>query len=238
MEITGFFSGGAPIIKKYQVSEDMANSGVPVIVPAAGGAGLRLATTTAAADMVGVTVDSQNDYQTAQQSDNSSPERLVSVCVNPDVMLRARLSGGSTEDTALSVGIVDTASTTGLDVNTQVNYTNFDEGAIFGYAGGNVYQLRRIGVGDGTDATVVVAFPVDIEVGDQFLHVPFWPADNQFVQLTTNLTQVDASVAVDTDNSNFRVLELLLKDFSENGSTTSSVILVPFDHLFAAGGSV
>lgn len=238
MEVAGFFSGGAPVIKKYQIGEAMANAGVPVLVPAAGNAGLALASTTGAADMVGVTLDSQATLVTAQQTDNSDPERQVSVVVNPDVMLRVKLSGSSTEDTALLQGTVDTASTTGLDVNTDIDYTNFDEGAIFCFSGANTGILRRIGVGDSTDATVVVAFPFDTAVGDVFLHLPFWPGDNQFVQLTAAFTQIDCSVAVDTDNNNFRVIELDMRDSSDDGRNNSHAIITPFDHLFAGGGSV
>lgn len=238
MEIAGLLSGGAPVIKRFQIGEAMATSGVPVVVATAGDGGVKLASTTAAADMVGVTLDSQSTLVTAQQSDNSDPERLVSVVVNPDVMLRAKLSGGATADTAMLIGTVDTASTTGLDVNTEIDYTNFDEGGIFGFSGSNAGIFRRIGVGDSTDATVVVAFPADIAVGDVFLHIPFYPGSNQFVQLTSNLAQVDCSAAVDADNNNFRVLELDLRDASDDGRNNSHAILLPFDHLFAAGGSV
>ncbi len=238
MEFSGLFSGSAPVIKKYQIGEAMANSGVPVLVGGAGKAGLVLAATTTASDLLGVTLDSQATLVTAQQSDNSDPARLVSVVVNPDAYYKVLLSGGATADTALTIGTVDTASTTGLDVNTEVDYSNFDEGSIFGYKGANVAILRKIGVGDATDATVVVAFPNDIAVGDVFVHVPYAAGENQFVQLTSDFVQLDASATVDTDNNNFRVIELRMKDFSEVGVNNSHAIIVPFDHLFAAGGSI
>lgn len=238
MQFSGVFSGNVPIIKKYQIGEAMANSGVPVLVGGAGNAGIVLASTTGAADLVGVTIDSQATLVTAQQSDNSDPARLVSVIANPTAFYKVLLSGGATADTALTTGTVDTASTTGLDVNTEINYTNFDEGSIFGYSGANVGILRKIGVGDATDATVVVAFPVDIAVGDVFLHVPYSAGEDQFVQLTSDFVQLDASATVDTDNANFRVIELRMKDSSEVGVNNSHAIIVPFDHLFAAGGSV
>jgi len=238
MQFSGLFSGGAPIIKKFQIGEAMANAGVPVVVGGAGIAGVSLASTTAAADLVGLTLDAQATLVTAQQTDNSDPSRQVSVVVNPDIIIKALLSGGATSDTALIIGTVDVASTTGLDVNTEIDYTNFDEGSIFGFTGANAGILRKITVGDSTDASVTIAFPVDIDVGDVFLHVPFSGGENQFVQLTSDLTQVDASAAVDTNNNNFRVIELVLKDSSETGRTTSSVIMTPFDHLFACGGSI
>jgi len=238
MEVSGFFSGGAPVIKKYQIGEAMPDSGVPVIIAAAGTAGLALPTTAAAADLVGITIDAKATLVTAQQTDNSDPERVVSVVTNPDILIRAKLSGGATEDTALLQGTVDTASTTGLDVNTEIDYTNFDEGSIFCFSGANTDILRRIGVGDATDATVVVAFPIDIAVGDVFLHVPYAPGSDQFVQLTTLFTQLDASATVDTNNNNFRVIELDMRDSSDDGRNNSFALITPFDHLFAAGGSI
>lgn len=238
MEVSGFFSGGAPVIKKYQIGEAMANSGVPVEVATAGVAGIVLVETTTALDLVGITLDAQATLVTAQQTDNSDPAREVSVVINPDILIRAKLSGGATEDTALLTGTVDTASTTGLDVNTEIDYTNFDEGSIFCFSGANTDILRRIGVGDATDATVVVAFPLDIAVGDVFLHVPYGLVSDQFVQLTTALTQLDASATVDTDNNNFRIIELDMRDSSDDGRNNSFAIITPFDHLFAAGGSI
>jgi len=238
MEYFGSFSGHAPIIKKFQVGEAMATSGVPIVVATAGLAGPVLASTTAAADMIGVTLDSQDTLVTAQQSDNSDPERVVSTVVNPDAMYRAKLSGGAANDTSLLQATVVTASTTGLDVITGTDYSNFDEGSIYCFSGANTNILRRIGVGDATDATVVVAFPFDIAIGDVFLHFPFDPGSDQFVQLTTTLDQIDASAAVDSDNNNFRVIELELRDSSDDGRNTSFAVITPFDHMFACGGSV
>jgi hypothetical protein len=238
MQLSGLLAGNAPLIRRFQIGEAMATAGVPVVVGGAGNAGVVLAATTTASDLVGITTDSQATLVTAQQTDNSDPERAVSVIINPDMILKAILSGGAAANTALTTGTVDTASTTGLDVNTEINYTNFDEGAIFGHSGANAGVLRKITVGDATDASVTVAFPVDIAVGDVFVHVPFIPGENQFVQLTTNLDQVDASATVDTDNNNFRVFELLMKDASEDGTTSSHVLLIPFDSIWAGGGSI
>lgn len=238
MQFSGVFSGGAPVIKKFQIGEAMANAGVPVLVGGAGNAGVVLASTTAASDMIGLSLDVQATLVTAQQTDNSDPSRQISVVVNPDILIKALLSGGATAGTALAIGTVDVASTTGLDVNTDIDYTNFDEGSIFGFTGGNVGILRKITVGDSTDASLAIALPVDTQVGDVFLHVPFSGGEDQFVQLTSDFTEVDASAAVDTNNNNFRVVELLMKDSSETGRTTSSVIITPFDHMFACGGSI
>ncbi len=233
MEYAYSFSGGAAVRLTYQIGEAMANAGVPVVIGGAGNAGLALAATTTASDLVGVTLDLQATLVTAQQTDNSDPERKVTVVVNPDAVYKVKLSGGATSGTDLGTETVTTASTTGLDVVTGTDFSNFDEGTIHCVTGNNVGISRKIGFGDATDATVVVAFPNDIAVGDTFIVVPYGLVENQFVQLTTDLTELDASAAVDTDNNNFRVISLDL-----NSESDSFAYVVPFDHIFAAGGSI
>jgi len=236
MEFVGSFSGGPPVLKKFQIGEAMATNGVPVVVGGAGNEGVALAATTTASDLVGVTAKIQATLLTAQQTDNSDPARLVTVVVNPDAMYRARLSGGATSGTDLTALTVTTASTDGLTVS--VSGTDFssptqDEGTVYCITGANAGVSRKItSVADGA-ATVTLAFPNDIAVGDTFFTVPFAPGEDQFVQLTTTLDELDASVAVDTDNNNFRVIELDL-----NGVGDSYATVVPFDCIWAAGGSI
>ena len=57
MRMAYTLGGGAPCIKKYQVAASSATVGVPKLIPAAGGAGVAVATTTSATDMVGITLD-------------------------------------------------------------------------------------------------------------------------------------------------------------------------------------
>lgn len=233
MELSYIMSGGSPVRKKFQIGEAMANAGVPVLVGGAGQEGPVLATTTAAADCLGITLDAQDTLVTAQQTDNSDTAREVTVVVNPDAVYLAKLSGGATSGTDLTTYTVTTASTTGLDVITGDDFTNFDEGTIYCTGGNNVGIARKITVGDATDASVTVAFPHDIAVGDTFIVVPFTPGEDQFVQLTSDLTEIDASAAVDTDNNNFRVLDL---KFDDAGNSYAEVMI--FDHMFASGGSI
>jgi len=234
MDYAFAFSGGSPIIKKFQIGEAMADGGVPVVVGGAGNAGLSLAATTTASDLVGITSNDQATLVTAQQTDNSDPGREISVTVNPDAVYRARLSGGATSGTDLATFTVTTASTTGLVVTAGVfDSPTLDEGTIHCISGANVGITRKITSVSATAATVTVAFPNDINVGDQFIAVPYSPGEDQFVQLTSDLTQLDASVAVDTDNNNFRVIGL---EF--DGVDNSFALIVPFDHIFAAGGSI
>lgn len=230
MDFAFAFSGGSPIVRKFQIGEAMANAGVPVVIGGSGNEGVALASTTAAAGLIGVTTNAQPTLVTAQQSDNSDTAREVEVIVNPDAVYKARLSGGATSGTDLTTYTVTTASTTGLDVVTGDDFTNFDEGTIHCIEGNNVGISRKITVGDGTDASVTVAFPYDIAVGDKFIVVPYALGERQYVQLTSDLTELNASVAVDTDNVNFVVLGLILNDVSD-----SYALIVPYDHLFSAG---
>ncbi len=240
MEFAYSLSQGLPVVQKFQIGEAMANAGVPIVIGGAGNAGPVLAATTTASDLVGVTLDTQATLVTAQQTDGSDPERQVSVIINPDAVFEALLSGGATENTALTQYDVTTASTTGLAITTGDDWTTpqFDEGMLWGYDGANPGIARKITSTSTTAATITVALPADTVVGDNFLRAPFWPGENQFVQLSTVFTQVDASVTIDADNNNFRVLEVRALDSSGEGNTKSSVMLSPFDHLFASGGSI
>lgn len=240
MQFAQDMCGAAPVIKRFQVGETMSIAGVPVVVGGANNEGIALASTTAAVTMIGVTIDTAT-ILTAQQTGNADPAAYVSVIVNPLAIYRAKLSGGSTANTALTQYDVTTASTDGLTVTTGDEWSSpsYDEGVVFGYDGANAGVGRKITSVSSTAATVIVAFPNDTVVGDNFIRVPFctspYGQEKQFVQLTTTLDQVDASVAVDTNNVNFVPYELELRDESESGVTNSFVLLRPYDHLFGGG---
>ncbi len=224
---------GAPLVKKYQVGITMSNANVPVIAAADGGAGVVLPTTTAGINQVGVSLDTAT-YVTAQQTDGTSTEREVAIVISPDAVFRALMAGGSTEGTALTLYDVTTASTTGLDVVTGDDFSNFDEGVIWDYDGANVGQKRKITIGDATDATVAVAFDFDTVVGDNFMVAPWWFLDikSNDITTTTNLYQVDASATVDA-GWQARIVDMELRDISGEGRTNSYLLFMFDDHLLA-----
>jgi len=232
MEFAYSMSGAAPLMKKYQVSATQATAGVPDVIPAADNAGVVLATTTGAANMVGVSLDTAT-YVTAQQTDGSSAQRQVTLIVNPDAVWRMLMSGGATENTALALQEVTTASADGLAVTTGTTWTGteFDEGVVWGYSGPNAGQFRKITSTSATAGTVTVAFDRDIVVGDNFLRAPYWPVQGITIQLSTLLTQADASIAVAT-GAGFKTVELILRDVSQEGRTNSYVLAVPTDHVW------
>ncbi len=230
MEYAYMLGGGAPLAMKYQVNETLANPGIPVLAPGAGNAGVQISTTTSWANAVGCTLDTAT-YVTAQQTDGTKGEREVTVIISPQAVFRALMSGGAAEGTALDLKTVTTASTTGLDVVTGDAFTDLDDGVIWGYSGANVGQKRCITVGDGTDASVTVAFDQDTVVGDEFLAAPYWFLSDVAIniQTTTNLFQADASIAGGTGGA-ASIIDMELRDIGGDGRTNSAVLFIFDDH--------
>ena len=232
MKFAYTWSGATPHIKKYQVAATSSVVGVPKLIPAADGAGVAVATTLSLADMVGITLDTAT-YVTAQQTDGTSAERLVSLIVNPDAVWWALMSQGATLGTALTLRAVTTASSDGLTVTTAESWTGteYDEGVVWGYDGANVGQARKITATSGTAGTVTVPFDYDTVVGDNFIRAPYWPPQTLTMQLTTNLDGADVSIAVGT-GAQAKAVELVLGNLSNSGRTDSWVLWVPTDHVF------
>lgn len=240
MELDYTLSGGAAVMKKYQIGVTNANAGlgIPYTIPAAGTAGVVIGTTTGATDLVGMSVDNvaanaslMGVYNTAQQASNVDPASFVRLIINPDAVWRALMSGGATENTALTLYPVTTASSDGLNVTTGTSWTSteFDEGHTWGYDGANAGVARKITSTSSTAATLTVALPNDTVVGDNFMRAPYTPMQTVTVQFTTNLYQADASIAVGT-GAPFRVIELRLFDSSMEGRTKSQVLFISNSH--------
>lgn len=231
MKFAYTLGGSAPLRKKYQVASTVI-ADIPLLIPAADGAGLATSTTTSAADMVGVCLDGAT-YVTAQQTDGTSAEREVSVIVNPDAVWRIKMSGGATEDTALTLFEVITTSTSGLAITTGTAWDNptTDEGFVWGYDGANAGSGRKITSVSSTVGTVKVAFDADPTVGDNFLRCPYSPVQGLAIQLTAALTQADTSIVVAT-GAGFKTIELELRDISDEGRTNSYVLAMPTDHVW------
>lgn len=238
MEFVGLMGGGAPTIMKYPVTQTVDNVGVPQLAAGAANPGLIEASTTGADSMMGINLDLAT-YNTAQQTGNADPQELISVIINPNAMLKALLSGGATEGTALTLYDVTTATSTGLDVTTGDNFTSpeFDEGSVWGYDGANIGHLRKITSTSSTAITVTTAFPYDHAVGDNFLIAPFNAGGIQTVQLTTNLFQVDASAAVATNQAALRCIRLRGDTYAgvlgSDGTTASHGLFVSGNHALA-----
>lgn len=229
MEAIGLLHGGAPIIKKFQVSASVSRIGIPLLAVADAEAGLDLGATTAINDMVGVNLDLAT-YATAQGS--SSPEALISVIINPDVILKIMMSGGAASATAEVTRDVTTASTDGLAVTTgdAWNSPDTDEGHIWGVSGANTGQKRKITSTSATAATVTVAFANDTAIGDLFSWAPVTPMSLKTVTLTTELDEFRQDVAVATNTAELTCIEINPNDWLTRGGRPFA-LFVPADHI-------
>ena len=221
MEFAHFLDGrGSPFAMKFQVNETLSDAGIPVLAPGAGNAGVQISTTTSLANAVGVTLDTAT-YVTAQQTDGTSAEREVKVIISPQAVFRALMSGGATEGTALTRYPVTTASTDGLVVTTSsiANWASpqWDEGVVWFEDGANAGQKRKVTSVSGTAATVTVAFDQDTVVGDNALRAPWWFLDDgaKTLQLTTNLYQADAAIAVGTGGA-VKIIDMELNAIADS----------------------
>lgn len=235
MKTVYMFSGGQPVLHKYQIGEAMPVAGVPVEIPTlANVEGLLLCETTTCVDAVGVTLDAQATRNTAQQTGNADPSALVTVNVAPGAVYGAYLSGGATTGTALSTFSNTSASTDGLTLTSSLG-TAYDDGYAWGASGANVGlpSLRKATAVDGTTATFVVAQRFDIAVGDTFYAATFGPASDAGIQLTTDLDELDATADLQSTD-NLRCVFLHAKDASEvaNGQRSWAEVVL-FDHVFS-----
>jgi len=239
MEVAYTIGGGGLHIKKYRTDNDGGDfiAGIPVMSDetTAASQGVRQATTTTATPFMGITLDAIADSTAAQVAlgggalGNGDNATHVSLVINPDAVFRARLNDGATEDTALAISVVAAQDTAGLDISSTPAVA--DNATVWGYnTNANNGIVRQTSAAD----TVVVAFPRDIEASDELLfteHCPGWTEASP--TLTTLLTQVDANTA-GTTTKNFVIVEFELKDITDDGRNNSYMLMVGYDHAFAA----
>lgn len=210
MEFQFDLSGGSmAIIKRYQVAATKATPGVPVLVPASAGSGVVVATTTSTANSVGVTIDTSNAnrrgvltntaaYVTAQQTDSADTERAVGVIINPFAVYSLLMSGGAAEGTAMILHTAASGASDGLSFVSDVNTDSPEmaDGTFYCLTGANAGMARKLTSNATTTQTFVVAWPRDVAANDTFILAPYSDLFGINVQLTTLLTQADASIAV------------------------------------------
>lgn len=230
MECVGLLHGGAPYVKKYQVSASLTRVGIPLLAVAASEAGLDIGGTTAINDLVGCNLDLAT-YATAQGA--NSPEALATVIINPDAIWKIFMSGGAASGTAEVQRDVTTASTDGLSVTTgdTWNSADTDEGHIWGVTGANAGQKRKITSTSATAATVTVAFPYDTAVGDLFSWAPVTPMSGQTVTLTTELDEFRQDVAVASNTAELVCIDLNPNDWLGKPQSRPFGLFVAVDHI-------
>jgi hypothetical protein len=227
MIAAGHLNGGGALQRKLKLGASVVSVGVPLID---GTAGVLPCTTTDGADTPGLGLDT-GTYSTAQGSTHA--EGLVTCSMRPDLIIKALMSGGATEGTALPLLTNTAASTDGTTVSdaTNVGTASMATGTLWCIKGANVGQSRVITTfNSATSEVVTVSFLQDIAVGDQFLQCP-WSvapvgAGGGNVQTTTLFTQADATIVAGTG------LVAAVVDLELNGRTDSAVLFIMPDHVY------
>jgi hypothetical protein len=243
MEGAYTISGAGFHIKKYRTDDGGSGfplaAGIPVVADegTAASQGVLMGTTTASTLSMGISLDAPDASTGAQVGatagylSNGDNATYVSTIINPDLVIRAKLNDGATEDTALALATQATPDATGLDVSS-CDISVPDNSTVWGYSGANAGVIRQTSAAD----TFVVAMPYDIAAGDTFLfteHIIGWTQATP--TLTTLLTQVDANTA-GTTQKNYVVVEFEARDVSADGRNNSFMLMVAHDHVF--GGNV
>lgn len=152
-------------------------------------------TTTSATDALGVALNT-GTYSTTQ----GATEGVITCVIDPYGVIRAKVSGAATEDTALSAATYHvltntSASSGGTTVTATHAGTDFTGGIVYMLTGANAGLSRVLTTVTSTTSIVVtVPFPYAIAVGDKALIIPYSRCTHK-VQQTTALTQADGSIA-------------------------------------------
>lgn len=240
MDAVKTLSGSAPIRMVYQAGTTISNAGIPVIGSSAdaatdlGSVEPMTASGALTAGNAGLCMDTATVAATGQ----TSADIAVTVLVNPDLIVRARMNNGATSGTALSIGTTTAASTDG---SVATGVTTIDNGIIWPYDGANSLQgkltpgYRRT---DDASGSVTIAFDNPIASGDRFLAATGYPcasgnAGGAFLDLTTDLTEAVATTEV-TDTDNFIIFDVELRDVGGDGENTSFYHLIANQHIFGS----
>lgn len=224
----GHLCGGAGVHRRYKLGASILNLGIILID---GTAGVIPSTTGDFGDTPGLGLD-LGTYSATQ----GDAEGLVTASVRPDLIVKALMSGGATEGTALTLLSNTATSADGLTVtDADVGSADMDSGTVWCISGANVGQSRLITTHTGsTSFAVTVPFLNDIAVGDEFLFCPYGMQGSGAggsdgvgnVQTTTLFTQADATIASGTGGV------ATVVDLELNGRSDSAVLFVLTDHMF------
>ena len=226
--------GGAPLQKKFKIGASIASAGIPVID---GTAGVIPCTTTDGADSPGLGLDTAT-YSTTQATVLAAGgEALVTVSTRPDLVIRARISGGATDGTAAVILTNTAASSAGTTITdaTNVGSATTATGIVYCLTGANRGQSRIITTfNSGSDIVVTVPFTRTIAVGDTFLQLPFSKepgAGAGNVQATTLFTEANQAIAAGTG----LVVAVTETEVDlDNARTNSFVHFLMADHAYGA----
>ena len=234
MEVMGLLGGGAPVVKKYQITATLATAGVAMTSGGDADPGVIICGTTTCTDLLGVTLDTAT-YSTTQ----GDGAREVSIVINPDAIYRAKMSFGATVNTAMTRFDITNAVSTGLTLTSGDDFTstvNYDIGMVWWFSGANVGDTpRHIDTTTSTGLTVEVPFKNATVVGDEFMVSGvslFHDKALAQIQLTSDISQVDASIAPGT-GAEFVAIDGEFNTAADEGATNSFYHLLSTDHSYS-----
>ena len=222
---------GAAVLKRMKLGAAAVDPGIVMIGGATTSLGVIPPTTTSFANAYGLAID-EGVYDTTPTAAETG-EGLVTVDVNPNLIIQALLNQGATESTALTILQNTSASTTVLS-DGDVGTADMDGGMVWCLSGGNVGQSRGITAwSSGTSITITVQFLNTMATGDQYLFTPFNIAGTGaggadgcgFMTTSTLFTQADNSAAAGS-SAEISVVDMLLR-----GRTDSFVQFKLRDHV-------
>ena len=236
MELAYMLSGGAPVVKRYMAGTTISTAGIPVLGAVDAGTDFAsvepavAATATVSGSQVGLCIDTSGTIAATGMTDDA--DLFVSVIINPDAVLRAKMNNGATSNTALATTAPTSADSTGA---TLTGATTFDNGAVWGYTGTNVGSFRR---SDDASGSLAINLVNGTATTDTYLAVHGFPCGVEITnfesyQLTSDLTQIRAQTAA-VDMDNYATVDMELRDSSQSGTTNSYYHLIANAHLFGS----
>lgn len=195
MRFVGSFGGVADALVKTCKIGATVYSGGPVMRDTNVYGEVIHVTTTGSADAFGLALTS-GTYAT-------SAEATVDVVCNPFGILQARISGDGTTGTALSAAtkhvLTQTSASTTVITSSDGYSNSRDGGTVIVLTGANA-GLSRVATShvDATSATVTVAFPNSVAVGDKVVVVPYSIGSHKVQTTGTNFREADGSIAIGT----------------------------------------
>ena len=236
MELVYMLSGGAPVIKRYMAGTTISTAGIPVLGAVDAGTDLGSVEPTTASTVVGIgsqvglCLDTSGTVAATGITDSN--DLFVSVVINPDAVLRAKMNNGTTSDTALATTAPTSADSTGV---TLTGATTFDNGAVWGYTGTNVGEFRR---SDDASGSLSINLVNGTATTDTYIAVHGFPCSVELTNwecfdLTTDLTQIIAQTAV-VDKDNYATVDMEMRTATDDGINNSFYHLIANNHLFGS----
>lgn len=203
---SGSFSGAGLMTRRFRIGATIVDQQITCIDTTAGRLGTILdpATVNDYTEAVGVALEG-GTYTTTQGTGSSTANVMVKSTFSPLQLVRGRLNGGVTADTAFVEAtdgnlLTNTSASAGGTVITDadVGTSEYVGGYAIALTGQNAGQVRIItSHSDNTSTTVTVPFDYAIAVGDTFLRT--FAIGNQGLELTTSYTQFNSRTGAAVD---------------------------------------